>query len=315
MNECTRFEAALEAHIAGETGLAQARELRAHSERCESCRDPLALHRELEELGEATAEPAEAAFSAMAERVLAQVGGASRVLLPRAAYRPRAWAGRAAIALAASVLFFVAGLFSGRALPGRGNGDAGVGVGPRLVAAMGAEAASNHDLADVENSRFTYSNVSLRSAGEGRVGLDFDVTTHVRLVEPVGSELAREVIVQAILDRSSTGARLRALSYAGTSLEPKVREALILSLRSDPSLAVRLKALELLSDHLAQPDVEAAVLATLRDDDSVQMRLLALDSLAAHRVDLDRIRDVIREGEHPSDNALLVRLAKVPGRL
>ncbi len=79
-------------------------------------------------------------------------------------------------------------------------------------------------------------------------------TTHVSVVEPMGSELTREVIVHAILDRSSTGGRLSALSYAGASVEPKVREATVLSMRSDPNLAFRLKALELLSDHLDQPD-------------------------------------------------------------
>jgi hypothetical protein len=278
------------------------------------CRDLLVLHRGLDGLGSAVAEPAEADFSAMITRVLANVGGSSRPLAARGASRASAWVLRAA-AVAAAVLIFVAGAFLGRGLPRAANGDVAAGVAPRLVAAMGAEAASNHDLADVENSRFTYSNVSLRSAGDGRVALNFDVTTHVRVVESVESELTREVIVQALLDRSSTGARLRALSYAGPTLEPKVREALIFSLRSDPSLAVRLKALELLSDHLGQPDVEAAVLATLRDDDSVQMRLLALESLAEHRVDRARIRDVIGEGENEGDEALLVRLAELPERL
>ncbi|HKQ62470.1 MAG TPA: hypothetical protein VJS92_14360 [Candidatus Polarisedimenticolaceae bacterium] len=290
MNECARFEAMLDAPTP---------EALAHYAGCESCRDLLALHRELEELGETAEEPSEEAFSAMSARVLASAGGASRTA-------PRVPAWGYAAALAASVLIFAGGLLFGRALMRGGTGT------PRLVAAIGAEAASNRDLADVENSRFTYSNVSLRSAGPDRVLLDFDVTTHVRLEEPVGSELAREAIVQALLDRSSTGARLRALSYAGSSLEPKVREAMILSLRSDPSLAVRLKALELLADHLRQSDVKEAVLATLRDDDSVQMRLLALDALAAHRVDRDLIRDVIHEGARPGDEALLVRLAEIP---
>ena len=86
-------------------------------------------------------------------------------------------------------------------------------------------------------------------------------------------------------------------------------EALIFALRRDENLAVRLKALTILSDQLHQPGVESAVLATLREDDSVQMRLLALDYLAAESIDADRIREVIRENERPGDEALLVRLA------
>jgi hypothetical protein len=214
---------------------------------------------------------------------------------------------------AAAVLLFVAGLWTGRVLSGHGAAGDG-GVTSRLVAAIGADAASNRELADVENSRFTYSGVSFRRLDGARVALDFDVTTHVRLVEPVESALVREVLVHALLNPSTTGARLRAMSYAAGAMEPKVREALIFAMHRDESLAVRLKALAILSDLLGEPEVQSAVLATLRDDESVPMRLLALDYLAAHRVDRARIREVIEQGR-PGDEALLVRLASHEERL
>jgi hypothetical protein len=293
VNECTRFEALLEAEIAGEIAAAEAAALRAHCAACESCRSLLALHEELARLGADVDEPTEAELDAVTAGVLPQSSRRSGAL-------------RRGAAIAAGLVLFLAGLVSGRALTGGDEPERG------LVATLSAEAASNDALSDVENSRFTYSNVSLRDAGPDRVDLSFDVTTHVQLVEPLQSVLVREVLAQALLDRSSTGARLQAMSYAAGSLEPKVREALILSLESDPSLAVRLKALELLSRHLDQADVEAAVIATLRDDGAVQVRLEALEVLAAHRVDHGRIRDVIEEGGRPGNEALLVRLAKLP---
>lgn len=314
MSDCNRFEEALETYLAGDREGSDVPALLAHCRACEACGKILDLDRELEALGASMPEPDEAQLSAVTARVVSKVGLSRVSRFPRQRSRPaaRVWL---AAAVAASVLLFIGGFALGRALPRGGNGEAANGIASRLVAAMGAEAASNRSLADVEDSRFSYSNVSLRSAGEGRLALDFDVSMHVRLVEPSGSELAREVIVQALLNPSNTGARLRALSYTAGTIEPKVREALIFSMRRDPSLAVRLKALERLSDHIDQPAVEAAVLDTLRDDESVQMRLLALESLATHRVNPDRIRDVIREGDHPGDEALLVRLTKGAERL
>jgi hypothetical protein len=222
---------------------------------------------------------------------------------------------RPAAAVAAVVLLFAAGLLVGRALPGgaaTGNGTLtdGNGITQRLLTAVNADAASNRSLGDVEDSRFTYSNVWFRRLDDGRVALDFDVTTHVQLVEPARSQLVREALVHALLNSTSTGARLRAMSFAGDSLDPKVEEALIFTLHRDESLAVRIKALAVLADHLDEPEIESAVLVTLREDESVQMRMLALDYLAAHSIDRNVIRETIRENQEPGDEALMLRLAE-----
>ena len=87
-------------------------------------------------------------------------------------------------------------------------------------------------------------------------------------------------------------------------------EALIFTLHRDASLAVRIKALTVLADHLDDGEIESAVLETLREDKSVQMRLLALDYLAAHSIDRNVIRDTIRENQRPGNEALMVRLAE-----
>lgn len=310
MSDCKRFEAMLESEIAGDVHLADSDALRAHAESCAACGALLKLHDDLVRLGSAVVEPSEAELERATAGLARSTSAASVVRFRKPAANP--WLLGLAAA-AAGGLLFAAGLAAGRSR-GERAGDVALGATPRLLNAMNAEAASNRELSDVENSHFTYSNVALRHADAGRVALDFDVTQHVRVVEPVDSKLVQEVIVHALLDRSNTGSRLRALSYAET-LEPKVKEALVLSLENDPSLAVRLKALELLGAHMDQPDVEAAVLATLREDDSVQMRLEALDALAASRMDPDKIRGVIHAAGRPDDEALLVHLASLPNRL
>ena len=204
---------------------------------------------------------------------------------------------------------------AGRALPGQASPgpatiERGNGTTQRLLTAINADAASNRSLGDVEDSRFTYSNVWFRRLDGGQVALDFDVTTHVQLVEPVQSQLVGEVLVHALLNSTNTGARLKAMSFAAGSMDRKVKEALIFTLHRDDSLAVRIKALAVLADHLDDGEIESAVLKTLREDESVQMRLLALDYLAAHSIDRDVIRETIRENQRPGDEALMVRLAE-----
>ena len=104
------------------------------------------------------------------------------------------------MAAAAVVVLFAAGVLVGRGLfaqpPGNGN------VTTRLLQAMSADARSNRDLTDVEDSRFTYSNVSFRRLDAGRVALDFDVATHVQVVESMQSELVRDVLVHSPDDRA-----------------------------------------------------------------------------------------------------------------
>jgi hypothetical protein len=144
----------------------------------------------------------------------------------------------------------------------------------------------------------------------GRVALDFDVTTHVSVVEPERSELVKEVLVHSLMNRSHTGSRLKAISYAAAVLEPKVRDSLIIALHHDPNLAVRRRALEILGRRIADSSIESAVLQTLVEDESVQMRLEALDYLATDRSETDSIRRTIEQIEDDSYAALMVRLAE-----
>lgn len=314
MSECQRFELTLRGHVSGELEEAAREPLLAHCRICEECRRLLELHRELAGLGSSVSLPTEAELDGIQEQVLSEVAGGGNRKGERekgigSRFLPRPV--RPVVMAASIILAFVLGLVAGHGIPWRAAGGDGREAS-RLTTALSAEAVSNRDLADVEDSRFTYSNVSFRRLEGGRVALGFDVTTHLELVEPVQSELVREVLAQSLLNPSSTGARLKAMSLVGGALDPKLREAITFSLRHDESLAVRLEGLAILSGQLDDPAVQSAVMAALGDDEAVQVRLLALESLAAHHVDHDRIRDAIRErrGRAPGDEALMVRLAE-----
>lgn len=291
MSDCARFESMIERYLASDLDPKGVSELLAHAADCETCGGLLALHGDLAEAGRSVPEPDDADLDRRQERVLRAIG-------LRRARRPLRYA-----ALAAGVMLPLAlGVVLGRALPRSGSG-------PRLLEALHAEAASNQGLTDVEDSPFTYSNVSYSRLEGDRVALDFDVTTHLTAVESKRSPLVREVLAQSLLNPASVGERLKAMSFAAA--DPKLEKAVLFALRNDESVAVRLSALTVLVGRLDDEEVRGAMIAALRSDPSVQVRLAALESLASHRVDPRRIRDAVHDRPEAGNEALMVRLAEL----
>jgi hypothetical protein len=288
----------LEGYLASHLEPQALSELLAHTKACSSCRGLLAIHEDLLAAGARVSEPDEAELDRRQERVLRDIDR-------RRARRPLRFA-----ALAAGLILpFALGLFTGRTIPARSGGS---DAPSRLMAALHAEAAGNRGLMDVENSPFTYSNVSYRKLAGDRVALDFDVTTHLATTESTRSPLVREVLAQSLLNPSSIGERLKAMSFAaGAPPEPKLEQAVLFALRRDESVAVRLAALTALVGRLDDDEVRSALIATLRDDPSVQVRLAALESLTAHRVDHRQLREAIEVRPGPGNEPLMVRLAEV----
>ena len=296
MSDCSRFESMVERLLASDLDPQALSDLRAHASGCDGCRRLLEIHGDLTEAGARAPEPDEAELDLLQERVLREIrrGRARRPL-------------RMAALAAGFILPFAVGLVVGRAFPERAGGD----PSSRLMEALHVEAASNRGLTDVEDSPFTYSNVSYRRLGDDRVALDFDVTTHLTTVESTRSPLVREVLAQSLLNPSSVGERLKAMSFAASGLEPKLEEAVLFALRRDESVAVRLAALTVLVGRLDDEEVRSALMTALREDPSVQVRLAALESLTSQRVDPRQIREAIRVQPGPGNEALMVRLAEI----
>ena len=296
MSDCARFEPLFESYLDSDLDARAVSELLAHTARCEGCRRVLAIHADLVEAGAAVPEPVDADFELRQARVFAEI----KRLRTRRTLRIAALA-------AGIVLPFAVGLILGRAFPG----SAGRGASSPLMDALKAEAASNRGLRDVEDSSFTYSNVSYHRLADDQVALDFDVTTHLTAVESTRSPLVREVLAQSLLNPSSVGERLKAVSFAAGGLDPTLENAVLFALRNDESVAVRLAALTVLVGRLDDEEVRSVMMAALRDDPSVQVRLAALECLTSHRVDHRQIRDAIRAQPSSGDEALMVRLAQL----
>ena len=297
MSECQRFETMIEGVVASDLEPQALSELLAHTKGCEECRRLLSIHGDLAAAAARLPEVDDADFELRQDRVLRDMHR-----------RPARRSVRVAAIAAGVILPFVVGLLVGRSIPARSGR---VGPSSQLMDALRVEASTNHGLADVEDSPFSYSNVSYRTLPGDRVELDFDVSTHLATVESTHSPLVREVLAQSLLNPSSVGERLKAMSFAASVPESKLKQAVLFALRRDESVAVRLAALTVLVGRLDDEEVQFALMAALRDDPSVQVRLAALESLSSHRVDHRRIREAIGVQQAPGNEALMVRLAEI----
>jgi anti-sigma-K factor RskA len=109
------------------------------------------------------------------------------------------------------------------------------------------------------------------------------------------SELSsmKQLVVLSMLQQQSASARLEGVSWStqDQQLNPQVLSALLHTLRYDPSVDVRLAALDALSRHGRQPQVHKGILDSLQQEQSplVQVALIDLmlewrDHDAAHRL-------------------------------
>jgi len=275
-------------------------ELFAHLAHCGSCRELLEFHEDLTAAGGEFVEPSEDALTAVRRRVMDTISGeASPQRREVVAFRRPLWRRPRFLAAAASVLILITGIAIGR----------GIGRGPApeadvLIAALESRAAHNLRLQDVEDSPTLISNVAVRSLGGGQVALAFDVAQHLEIQRGEDDPLVNEVLVHAMLDQSSLGPRLKAVSMASTASNGKVKEALIFAMVNDPDLPVRLRALEALTKAPFGDSIEEGLFHVIRQDDSMQMRLLAVEVLSQSEASRQRLFEGMSGDDIPIDPAL-----------
>ncbi len=301
MSACEEHRNRIEAYLSGTITPADLGELVAHAARCADCRAGLDLHRELARVAEDVPEPSEREFRAVRRAVLEAVGARRAPLEVRGPWRRLAdrFAGAPLLRPLAFAAVLALAVLAGRwsAAPAR--------MDDVLLRELRSQAATETGLSGYWDAPFSLDNVSVRPRDDGSLELGFDASRHVELVADRNSPLAREALVHAIIDSRSLGMRLRALETSRGMADPRLGEALVFALRNDPEPAVRLQALSLL---LGGTDAELArseLLRTLRDDPSVQLRLAALDALAERQIDPERLQQVILTVDSPGEQAIL----------
>jgi hypothetical protein len=304
MNNCKSWQDSLENYLAGEISPEALASLREHSRNCLDCRDMMAAHDQLLQIDEQIPEPSERDFRAMRLGVMAQLSA------PEVNSRKRSfWQDtlmllqghpKALIPLTAAVL--VCTLLVGRwsAIPGSFNEST-------LVRELIAQASAHDELEEYFDQSLIYSNVSVKPQPDGMLAMSFDVARHMDISAPLESPLARTVLLSAILDPSRMGSRMQAMHISSQVLDPRLRDALVVILHSDPSLPMRLEALKTLSGHPPDEIIQSAFLTTLQRDQSVQLRLSALEILATRSVNPQVIKETINQIPLDGDVAVYQR--------
>jgi anti-sigma factor RsiW len=97
------------------------------------------------------------------------------------------------------------------------------------------------------------------------------------------AELAsmKQLVVLSMLQQQSASSRLEGVSWTtrDQQLNPQVLSALLHTLRYDPSVDVRLAALDALSRHSAQPQVRSSVVNSLQEQQSPLVQVALIDQL------------------------------------
>ena len=282
-----------------------------HTRSCAECRQFLGVHRQLEELAGEIPMPNEADFALMRGGVLARLPR-ERAADTGAGYWQRALGAirLRPVAAAALVLAMLGAAFLGRWSAGGASLD-----GALFLRAIEAQAQSSPGLAGYGEAPLSYTNVLARQLDGERVAFSFDVSRHMELVTHRDTGVARDILVHAIFDPSSVGKRLKAMEISESIFDDQLKQTLLLTLRNDPVLAIRLKALKAIQRHPFDVQIQEALLETLRQDVAVQMRTLALELLASEQVGASLLRRAITDIDLEGDAAVLLRAAEISRRL
>ena len=94
-------------------------------------------------------------------------------------------------------------------------------------------------------------------------------------------ESTKQLVVLSMLQQQSASSRLEGVNFTthDEQLNPQVLSALLHTLRYDPSVDVRLAALDALSRHSAQPQVRSSVVNALQDQQSPLVQVALIDQL------------------------------------
>lgn len=113
-------------------------------------------------------------------------------------------------------------------------------------------------------------------------------------------ENTKQLVVLSMLQQQSASARLEGVNFTtrDEQLNPQVLSALLHTLRYDPSVDVRLAALDALSRHSTQPQVRSSVVNALQEQQSPLVQVALIDQLVEwHDRDAKSHLEKLRQSE------------------
>jgi len=276
------------------------RDLASHLEQCPACRGELAtVEGAWTFLGQDPGFAATPEFRRRGRELLEEEMLRARVREFRPRPRTFRW-----LAQAAAVLIAAGG---GYVAASRKAAAPGPSPAPELAASSLPDLQANPRLSNLSYQR---------SAGNGRVGIGFDVTARYTIEgSPADPEVGKLLAYVLSQNGENAGEKSRAIemlaqhSAAGAApASPDIVAALTGTLRKDANPGVRKKAADALAGMPMTPEIRAAFLDALRSDRNPAVRLVAIETLAAAAKDSRDPRTIqtLREkAVDPSENGFV----------
>ena len=278
----------------------------------ESCRDCSTVFEALGRLAETDVfpEPTEAETLSVRRAVIRKIRRRQASGEPRRRFSVPSFLARPATVSALSLVVFALGFLLGQGINAQQtsfNTEQALSDPDRFMNTIKTVAQSHKAYEDIVKSPFTYTDVRLTEGEAGIVHLSFDVARHLDLSLKRDDPLVTEVLVQSLIERSAVDTRLAAITMAENLPDPKIKKSLIVAMLHDENLAVRMTAQSRLVERPGDPEISNALLAVLEQEPSVQMRLVAIDYLTNGNIQPNRLEKAIRTGETAGRQAVLVK--------
>ena len=278
----------------------------------ESCRDCSTVFEALGRLAETDVfpEPTEAETLSVRRAVIRKIRRRQASGEPRRRFSVPSFLARPATVSALSLVVFALGFLLGQGINAQQtsfNTEQALSDPDRFMNTIKTVAQSHNAYEDIVKSPFTYTDVRLTEGETGIVHLSFDVARHLDLSLKRDDPLVTEVLVQSLIERSAVDTRLAAITMAENLPDPKIKKSLIVAMLHDENLAVRMTAQSRLVERPGDPEISNALLAVLEQEPSVQMRLVAIDYLTNGNIQPNRLEKAIRTGETAGRQAVLVK--------
>lgn len=147
---------------------------------------------------------------------------------------------------------------------------------------------------------------------KGEIEFTFDAVTPVRMKGSVSDPDVQKILAQALMDERNPGVRLRTVSAFATqtqmnqSPDEQIKDALILTLKTDANAGVRKQALQVLQKMSRDEKIEESFLYVLRNDENDGLRIEVIKSLeksiAASRTIHQDVLNALKERMQSDEN-------------
>lgn len=180
------------------------------------------------------------------------------------------------------------------------------------------------DLDNLEESDLQISNIRLKSpfSEDGQIEFSFDAIKPISYTGNAGDEFTRKLLAQALLTADNPGVRLKTVNTIAQQSrknfipDPKVKDALITTLKIDDNPGVRREALNVLMKYPLDEKTRDAFLFVLQNDKNSGMRVAAINALVdwkSQGKSLDNeIRNVLnKKAETDQNDFIRIRAASL----